>query len=72
MLNLDGTPPLIPVHLIGDESGGDIFGVYDGVYAVGGDRFVLQDDIVSVGGVDHLLIEAIPYSRASMIALKLE
>lgn len=72
MNNLDGTPPLLPVHLVGDESGTDVFGVYDGVYAVGGDRYILQDDIIDVGGVDHLLIEAQPYSRASTIAIKLE
>ena len=72
MLNLDGTPGLIPLHLVGDEAGEDVFGVYDGVYAVAGDRYILQDDIIDVGGVDHLLVEAIPYGRASTIALKLE
>lgn len=71
MLNLDGTPPLIPLHLVGDESGTDIFGVYDGVYAVGGANRVLQDDIIDIGGDDHLIIEAFEYARASQIALKL-
>lgn len=70
--NLDNSIPLIPLHITGDESGQDIFGVYDGVFAAGGARRVLQDDIVDIGGVDHLLVEAIHYSRGSMIALKLE